>query len=39
VPTWDYTVVHAYGKPYLVDIETLKKDLFIQMDKYEKGNK
>lgn len=37
VPTWNYAVVHVYGKPSLVDDAQLKQIVFDTTVKYESG--
>jgi len=37
VPTWNYAVVHVYGKPTLVDEAELKQIVFDTTAKYESG--
>ena len=37
VPTWNYAVVHVYGKPSLVDEAQLKQIIFDTTAKYESG--
>ena len=37
VPTWNYAVVHVYGKPSLVDEADLKRIVFDTTAKYESG--
>jgi transcriptional regulator len=38
VPTWNYAVVHVYGKIKIVDNETMYQQLSKLVDKYETGN-
>jgi transcriptional regulator len=35
VPTWNYAVVHAYGKPKLISTEELSDDLSVMLNHYE----
>lgn len=38
VPTWNYAVIHVYGKVKIVDSATLYQQLSKLVDKYEAGN-
>lgn len=38
VPTWNYAVVHVYGKIKMVDNETMYQQLSKLVDKYESGS-
>jgi len=38
VPTWNYSVVHAYGRPRLISDTELINQLERLVDKYEQGN-
>lgn len=37
VPTWNYTAVHAYGKPRILDDEALARLLYTSIQTYESG--
>jgi transcriptional regulator len=37
VPTWNYTAVHVYGLPKIVDSDALKKIVYDTTQKYESG--
>ncbi|WP_409300370.1 FMN-binding negative transcriptional regulator [Peribacillus sp. SCS-155] len=39
VPTWNYQAVHVYGTARILDIEELKLDLTMLLQKYEKHRK
>jgi len=36
VPTWNYQAVHVYGAAVIMDVEELKEDLTMLLQKYEK---